>query len=143
MIRVRTACDGDLPAIFALFRDELGREPTPALTTVWVRDFPSAVAEDDEALVGFAYAKRFAPDVLELANIVVSADRRGAGLGQLLLAHVEATAVADYGGIILTNSDLYADGKTAKRPATAFYLRAGFELLAATAATRMFYKALR
>jgi len=143
MIDVRTANAGDLPAIFALFRAELDREPREADTADWVRDFPSAVVAVDGSLVGFAYAKRFAPDVLELVNLLVATRCRGAGLGQLLLAHVQAAARADYAGIILTNSDLYPDGAVAKRPATAFYLRNGFQLLTSTGPTRIFYRALR
>jgi len=142
MLQVRTAQASDLNAILHMFRDELKREPRVARTAARIKDLPSAVAEDNGSLVGFCYTADFAPDVLELANIVVSSDWRNSGVGGRLLAHVEAQASSTFTAIILVNSDLYPDGKSEKRPATNFYLSHDYRMIAATQGTRIFFKDL-
>ncbi|TQL59244.1 acetyltransferase (GNAT) family protein [Oryzihumus leptocrescens] len=126
-----------------MYRNELSREPHADRVAAQLATFPSAVAEDGGSLVGFCYTVNFAPDVLELANIVVAENRRNEGLGGILLQHVESQAAQTFAGIILVNSDLYPQGKTVKRPATDFYHKHGYRILTATAGTRIFFKDLK
>jgi len=142
MFLVRTAQPSDLSAIFDMYRDELKREPRVERITAQIQDYPSAVAEDDGLLIGFCYTVKFAPDVLELANIVVSSDRRNTGVGGRLLAHVENQAASVFAAIILVNSDLYPQGKSEKRSATDFYQRHDYRIVTATRDTRIFFKDL-
>jgi GNAT superfamily N-acetyltransferase len=135
---------GDLEAVAALFRAELGREPDLERLTGWTSAHPAAVLEElapsGRVLVGFAYSCGFAPDVLELANIVVSARLRGCGAGSRLLEHLAHLARVSYAAIILVNSDLYASA--GKRDASSFYERAGYERVATTPSTQVFFKQL-
>lgn len=143
MLKVRAAQVSDLKAVSEMYRDELRREPSVDKIAAHIRDYPSAVAEEEGSLIGFCYTSNFAPDILELANIVVSGERRNAGVGSRLLEHVEVQAVARFAAIILINSDLYPQGESKKRPATQFYLRHAYRILTATPDTRIFFKDLR
>jgi GNAT superfamily N-acetyltransferase len=130
-----------LPGIFALYRRYLAREPNEARIAMHASQFPSAVLTLGEQVVGFVFTVDFAPDVLELANILIDPAHRLHGHGERLMAYVEAASKADFSSIILVNSMLYTSAEQ-KRPATRFYLRLGYRLIAETQYTNIFYKDL-
>ena len=55
---------------------------------------PRSVAHEGEELVGFAYARRFSPDIVELRNVLVANTRHRQCIGRRLFEHVEAQACA-------------------------------------------------
>ncbi len=105
-----------------------------------LRDYPGFVALEDGCLIGFCISFRFAPDILELANIYVHPDYRHQGIGSKLLAHLEREAAAlNYRAIILVNSDLYEN----KQPgdfADSFYQKNNYVQSFDTGHTKVFYK---
>jgi GNAT superfamily N-acetyltransferase len=104
--------------------------------------FPSAIAQATGCgLIAFAFTTTFAPDILELANILVDSNWRNHDIGSQLLQVVEELAKERFNAIILVNSMLYSTvGK--KRPATEFYRRAGYESILQTSDSLVFSKSL-
>lgn len=138
---IRKGNTNDLPAIITLFKEQLLRDPNEQLITDALRSYPSVVVHHHNEIVGFAYCGYMAPDLLELMNITVHTKHRASGVGSLMLQNLHAQAVSNYAAIMLTNSVLYTtDSK--KRAATNFYLRNGYELVASTGSTNMFWKLL-
>lgn len=136
---VRPGSPEDLDGIAALFLDQLGRAPNVGLIEEALRTFPSAVAVSGEGAAGFAYCGYMAPDLVEIMNITVHAGLRSAGTGTAMLRLLEAQLADRTKAVMLTNSVLYEVGK---RPATSFYLRNGYTIVASTGATNMFWKDL-
>ena len=131
----------DILDIAELFREQLFREPNDSLIIDALRSYPSVVSYHENKLIGFAYCGYMAPDLLELMNITVHADHRSSGVGTQLLDVLHSEVAKNYAAIMLTNSILYsADG--IKKAATNFYLRSGYQLVASTGATDMFWKLL-
>ncbi len=100
-------------------------------------DAPSVMAVDDEGLAGFAYGRRFAPDVVELQNVLLAPRWRGRGQGRRLFAEVErAMSAAGYRAVVGANSLLHP-GADPEHCAAArgFWLRMGFRVLMATGGT--------
>jgi N-acetylglutamate synthase-like GNAT family acetyltransferase len=136
---VRPGSVHDLPGIADLFKEQLGREPNLQLIEEALGSFPSAVAVSEGRVVAFAYCGYMAPDLVELMNITVHAGLRSSGVGTAMLQMVESLLAPETRAVMLTNSTLYSDGK---RPATEFYLRNGYALVASTGSTNMFWKEL-
>jgi N-acetylglutamate synthase-like GNAT family acetyltransferase len=128
-----------LQGIYSLYRRYLAREPNEPRIAMHISQFPSAVLVASDAVVGFVYTTDFAPDILELANILISPEYRNQGYGEELVAYVEATAEEQFSAIILVNSMLYTSAEQ-KRPATQFYTRRGYEIIGSTQYTNIFYK---
>lgn len=124
-----------------LFRRELRRPPNEELIASCIDEWPAAILLSGDELIGFAYTRRFAPDVLELLNIVVAESHRSRGLGGLLLKEIEESASEYFAAVVLINSDGY-EGAPTQRPATNFYVRNGYELIQRTSLTRVFWKSL-
>lgn len=101
-----------------------------------IETYPSAIARTQDTLVGFAYTKRFAPDILEIENIYVAASYRNKTVGHALLQLIESEASNHYKGLIPINSSLYV------RPATAFYIKNGYSLVFQTGDSNVFAKNL-
>jgi ribosomal protein S18 acetylase RimI-like enzyme len=138
---IRKGSLDDMTDIFGLFKTQLLREPNGPLVDDALRSYPSAVAFQGQNLVGFAYCGYMAPDLLELMNITIHSDHRSVGLGTQILDFLHDEVVKQYAAIMLTNSLLYStDGS--KKPATNFYLRNGYQLVASTGSTNMFWKLL-
>jgi GNAT superfamily N-acetyltransferase len=133
----------DLDAIAQLYRTQLGREPDLARIGQYLEEFPSAIAEvAGFGIVAFAFTTRFAPDILELANILVDANWRNRAIGSQLLELIEDLAKESFSAIILVNSMLYSTvGK--KRLASDFYLRAGYQNILKTPSSFVYSKPLR
>lgn len=104
---MRADVTDDVPAIADLHERENHRFTTPTLTSTIVQ-FPSTVAYRGHELVGFALTKRFGPDVLELCDILVAADARGAEIGTRMLKELDRIAVPQWKGLVLVHSMGYA-----------------------------------
>lgn len=131
----------DISDIAELFREQLFREPNDSLIIDALRSYPSVVAYHENKLVGFAYCGYMAPDLLELMNITVHSDHRSAGIGTRILDELHTQVAKKYAALMLTNSTLYsADGS--KKAATNFYIRNGYQLVASTGSTNMFWRLL-
>ena len=129
VVQVRPALEGDLDAVLAIERS--------AFSTPWSRKafadllrFPATLfvvadAGDEGAIArGVGYAVAYvAADEGELANIAVSREHQGRGVGRAVLRHVMAacrTRGARY---------LYLDVRASNTVAQALYTSAGFELV--------------
>lgn len=131
----------DIADIAHLFKEQLFREPNDSLIVDALRAYPSVVSYYEDKLVGFAYCGYMAPDLLELMNITVHSDHRAAGVGSFMLSHLHSEVSKEYAAIMVTNSILYPANSN-KRAATNFYLRNGYQLVASTGSTNMFWKLL-
>jgi GNAT superfamily N-acetyltransferase len=134
MINYRLATPDDAIAINELYNTH-GR----TVNTSFDPDYPSVVAEIKNELVGFAYSKRWAPDIAELSNIFIHPHYRDKGIGSQLLNLLETKLATDYAAIVAENSMLY-QLKDDKRPAKEFYLRNGWQIAFETKITTVFYK---
>jgi GNAT superfamily N-acetyltransferase len=124
----------------SLFLGGAGRKMHDPLSLL--KEFPATVAFDGVKMIGFAVTNRFAPDILELANIFVSAEFRNKNIGSFLLNFLESQIKeTDYKALILVNSDLYKN-RDSKRSAENFYLKNGYRLSFQTADSKVFYKNL-
>lgn len=137
---IRTATVDDFAAIATLHERDNGHPTDPNALRASLRDYPAAVAEHNDTLVGFVFCGRFAPDILEVRNLLVATQHRSTGLGARLLQHIETRASTGWNAVILSNSDAYQT--PGKRPATAFYLRNGYTNVWSTPTTRVFRKTL-
>lgn len=103
---------------------------------------PGVVAERDGQIVGFAYCYRFAPDILELANIHVARERRDRHVGGLLLEAIVRSASEHANAIIAVNSLLNESAEEKRRP-DSFYVSNGFSIIFQNAATSIYLRELR
>jgi GNAT superfamily N-acetyltransferase len=141
-VQIRRATAVDIPQIAGLFRAELAREPDIPKIASWVGQYPAVTAcTPDGTLVGFCYSNSFAPDIIELDNILVARTWRNQQIGARLLLAFEQCAAEHFKGIILVNSMLYKTAG-AKRPAVTFYLRHGYTVALQTEASCVFVKPL-
>lgn len=98
----------DLPAVGALFRAHSGRPADLELIGRWLDEAPGVAADEAGEMMGFAFCRRFAPDVAELANLLVASGNRGRGVGAALLAAIdEAAAAQGYRALVVVQSWLY------------------------------------
>jgi N-acetylglutamate synthase-like GNAT family acetyltransferase len=121
----------DIPEIDGLYHPYSSRHINVPRVTEALETYPSVAAIESGRIVGFAYCFRFAPDILELANIYVDSQARAAGLGSRMLDFMLSQISDAVEAVIAVNSDLYPVNSKKKRPDT-FYLRNGFIILAST-----------
>ena len=125
----------DLPAVGVLFRAHTGRPADLATMGRWLAQAPAAAAHRAGDLVGYLLAKPFAPDVIELASLLVAPSARGQGLGTALVHHVEDEARArGMRAIVAAPSSGYVV-LGPKRSTTPLFRRLGYEVLLQTPAT--------
>ena len=139
----RSAKTSDYDLIVSLYK-EFRPDWTPQEQMPQSLDkYPSVVAVEKNKVIGFAYCYTFAPDILELANIYVSNDFRLSNIGSQLLENLEDQITqTKFKGLILTNSDLYK-AEQDKPSATQFYLKNGYQEIAGTEFTKIFYKEIK
>jgi GNAT superfamily N-acetyltransferase len=138
---LRPGTTADAEAIRSLQVRELGRDLVAERARGLIQDFPSVVLDEDDELAGFAYSVELAPDILQLANLLIARRLRGAGLGAAILSELERVASPRYASIIAVNSSLYAPFAR-EADAGGFYAAAGYELVHETSRSRIFAKAL-
>lgn len=106
----------------------------------WAEERPSFVlVSTDEASCGFCTGVEWAPDILEVDNILVHPDHQDNGWGSALLRALAADARNRYSALLVSNSDLHAPGVSGKRPAVDFFRLNGFRQIAATPSTRLMW----
>ena len=142
MISIREATGTDTEQICQLFEAQLHRRPNASLIQAALLEAPSALAFDEENLVGFLYCSYMAPDVMEIMNILVADTARQSGIGTLMLKSIETKMPTEISALMLANSTLYPDVAGGKRSPTSFYLRNGYSIIAETGPTRIFWKKL-
>lgn len=125
--------------VCALFEQELGRLPRPGYIERCIEAYPSAGAWLSGRLIGFCYTDSFAPDILEISNILVDKRHRDRHVGAHMLQAVEDQCPGRYTAIILVNSMLYQTIGT-KRPASSFYLAHGYTAILNTRSSTVFAK---
>lgn len=131
-----------LDDVGVLFRSHTGRAADLATIGTWIDDWPCAGAWVDDELVGFLLCKSFAPDVAEIANLLVAPHWRDRGVGGALVAHAEALAVEQgITGMVGVTSVAY-DVVGPKRLASPFYVRHGYRVVLETADTHVFARTL-
>lgn len=125
--------EGDVAAVAALFRARTGRALDVSLVRSWSAGSPSVVAREGGALIGFALGRSFAPDVVELANVLVAEPRRRRGVGRALVRELERRAVlaGGRGAIVVTSRRSSPEGTHA----AGFYERLGYRTMLDTGDT--------
>jgi GNAT superfamily N-acetyltransferase len=130
-IDLRRATSADIPSMEALYFPYSGRHINAARVGDALGEYPSVVAFEGQRLFGFSYCFRFAPDILELANIYIDSSRRQSGVGSLMLDFLISKLPDGVKAIIAVNSDLYPVNGEKRKP-DSFYIRKNFQVLVCT-----------
>lgn len=137
MTTIRPANIDDIPVMVKLYEEVLKRPANPSYIQTSIENYPVFVAEHKEML-GFVYCRKFSPDILEVANILLLSESRGLGIGELLMKAVEEAATS-YEAIILVNSSLYTEASDKRDPKN-FYTKCGFNIILETNGSKVFAK---
>lgn len=92
--------------------------------------------------IGFATAVEWAPDIVEIDNLLIHPDWQRQGWGSALITRLLEDCSARYRAAVSTNSDLHEPGQSGKRDARGFYQRHGFSMVASTPSTRILWRPL-
>ncbi|HMN98821.1 MAG TPA: hypothetical protein PKD59_05360 [Miltoncostaeaceae bacterium] len=131
---LRAGTPADAPAVAALIRRENRRPADEAAIAASLASAPSVVAVDGDELVAFFYGRPFAPDIVEMQNMLIAGRLRRIGLGRRMVARLEDDLrAAGYRAAIGSNSVLHRN-TTPERcmAARAFWLRMGWHIVLAT-----------
>ena len=138
---LRAMNEGDISSVVKLFAQRTQRSLDTDRLEKNLSFLPSCVAEKDGQIVGFCYCYRFAPDIIELANIYVQVDHRNKGLGKSLRDYIAREAAPKFNALIAVNSQLHESLELVKRP-TNFYIENGFHVLYKNKNTTIFIRDL-
>jgi N-acetylglutamate synthase-like GNAT family acetyltransferase len=139
---IRQAESADIGMIASTHVRELGRQIDTRRLDAALNRYPAVIAEQQGRMIGFAFSSPMAPDILQLTNMMIARNWRGQGHGTELLGALEALAAGRYQAIVIANSTLYRNHHEKKRSAESFYLRAGYQEILTTEATKLFSKRL-
>ena len=140
---IRKADQKDLEEFKRLVRVETGLPSNPFMLDC-LTNYPAVAAEDREGnIIGLVYTSRYTKDILGMAQILVIPEYRNLGIGEQMIELLESLVEAPFEAMIVSNTDLYPSLSEEKRPATSFYLNNGYQLVASTNNTRVFFKDLR
>lgn len=128
----------DVESVAALHESQNERPADRSYIRRCVADFPSSLCLVDHRMVGFAYGRSFAPDILLLTNLLVDARHRGRGLGSWMLADIEQQAAFKWAYILLTNSELWH--RPSRQSPLPFYAKNGYSVLFQTDHTSVLIK---
>ncbi len=131
---MRTGEPADAETIAELIRRENHRSADVEAIAVSLATAPSIVALEGDEMVAFFYGRPFAPDIVEMQNMLIAASHRRRGLGRAMVARIEDDMrAAGYRAAIGANSILHR-GSTPERcmAARAFWVRMGWRILLAT-----------
>jgi ribosomal protein S18 acetylase RimI-like enzyme len=103
---------------------------------------PGYVARQGTVITGFVTGVEWAPDVVEIDNLLVDPQWQRRGWGSALLRTLVEGCLGRYRALVSTNSDLHDPGRSGKRDATSFYRRHGFDVVATTPQTRVLWRSL-
>jgi GNAT superfamily N-acetyltransferase len=132
----------DATDIAQLSQAELGRAPLVTRIEYNLERWPSILARANEELIGFVFTVSFAPDIYEVANMLVAERLRSAGIGTAMMTALEERLAPDVRALILSNSSLWGMAGGEKRSAEAFYARHGFRSIFRTDASVVMVKRL-
>lgn len=145
-IALRRARAEDRAEIMMLYRRESRREPDADRLRRRLVALPAVVAHEGDELVGFIHARRMAPDVAELSQMVVATRLRERGIGTAMVAEMEdALRQCGIRAAVFTNSRLHpGNTREASVRARRFWLRRGYWEILETedGATALFAKSL-
>jgi GNAT superfamily N-acetyltransferase len=145
-VSIRRARPEDRAEIMMLYQRESCRHADADRIRRRLADLPAVVAHDGNELVGFIHARRFAPDVAELSQMVIAARLRGRGIGSRMVEVMERALVeAGMRAAIFSNSWLHpGNTREGSTRARRFWRRHGYwEVLETDAgATAVFAKRL-
>ena len=79
----------DAAAIVDLIRSENHRPADEEAIAASLGSAPSIVAEEDGRVVAFFYGRPFAPEIVEMQNMLVADGHRRRGLGRRMVARIE------------------------------------------------------
>ena len=133
-VALRSGRPEDAPAIAELIRRENHRPADPDAIRMSLATAPSVVALEGDDLVAFFYGRPFAPDIVEMQNMLIARRLRRRGLGARMVARSEDDLRnAGYRLAIGANSILHP-GANPRRcmTARAFWLRMGWRIALAT-----------
>lgn len=133
-LTMRPGGPDDALAIAALIRRENRRPADVAAIATSLGTAPSILAFDGPEMVAFFYGRPFAPDIVEMQNMLIAQSHRRRGLGRAMVARIEDDLrEAGYRAAIGANSILHP-GATPERcmAARAFWVRMGWRILLAT-----------
>jgi GNAT superfamily N-acetyltransferase len=133
-VRMRAGLPADAGRIADLIVRENRRPADRVAIAVSLATAPSIVAFDGDEMVAFFYGRPFAPDIVEMQNMLIAGSHRRRGLGRALVARIEDDLrQAGYRAAIGANSILHR-GTTPERcmAARAFWLRMGWHIMLAT-----------
>lgn len=133
-LTIRPGAAADAAAIAGLIRRENHRPADEAAIAASLASAPSIVALEGDEMVAFFYGRPFAPEIVEMQNMLIAAAHRRRGLGRAMVARIEDDLrAAGYRAAIGANSVLHP-GATPERcmAARAFWLRMGWRILLAT-----------
>jgi GNAT superfamily N-acetyltransferase len=136
-VEIRLGVPGDAEGIAALIERENHRPADRAMIARRLADVPSAVAEQRGELVGFFYGRRFAPQIVEMQNMLLARRIRRQGVGRRMVEVTEnALYEAGYRVAIGANSLLHPQANPERcTAARAFWLKMGWRIALATGAT--------
>jgi hypothetical protein len=127
-VTIRLARLEDRAEIMMLYERESCRHMDPDRIRRRLEQLPAIVAHEGNELVGFIHARRFAPDVAELSQMVIVSRLRDRGLGSAMVAAMERALVeAGFRAAVFSNSWLHP-GNTPEgsRRARSFWRRHGY-----------------
>ncbi len=132
--RLRAGSPADAPAVAALIRRENRRPADEPGIAASLASAPSVVAEAGGELVAFFYGRPFAPDIVEMQNMLIAERFRRRGLGRVMVARLEdELRAAGYRAAIGANSVLHRNATPERcMAARAFWLRMGWHIVLAT-----------
>lgn len=136
---IRTLDESDLAAVDGLFRAHTGRPADLDLLRTWIDGWPSAALEVDGSVRGYAVCCSFAPDIAEIAAVLVAPEVRGDGAGTALVAHVIGEARRRGLRSLVTVSSSGYEVLGPKRSARPLYEAQGFETVWTTGATDVLF----
>ncbi|HHC7268977.1 TPA: GNAT family N-acetyltransferase [Vibrio parahaemolyticus] len=141
MLIIRPAKINDAVEVCQIIKLETNKDFSVSKLEEILLSNPSSIAEIDGKIAGFCYTSKFAPDILEILNIIVRSEHRNIGIGEKLIKHVEDKSKSIYNSIILVNSMLYETVKP-KKSAERFYCKLGYSAIHRTKNTIIFIKTI-
>ena len=133
-LTMRPGGPDDALAIAALIRRENRRPADVAAIATSLGTAPSILAFDGPEMVAFFYGRPFAPDIVEMQNMLIAQSHRRRGLGRAMVARIEDDLrAAGYRAAIGANSILLPGAAPGRcMAARAFWVRMGWRILLAT-----------
>jgi GNAT superfamily N-acetyltransferase len=143
-LTLRPGVPEDGPGIIALITRENHRQTDPDRVRRRLAQLPSVVVEREGDVMGFIYARRFSPDMVELSNMLIDSRLRRRGVGSRMVTMLEPElGRLGYRGAVFVNCRLHIGASDQRSAAArAFWLRRGYRIVFATHGSVVFVKSL-